>query len=108
MPSRTHTVLLNGTTGIAVGMATDIPPHNMREVVNACIHLLEQPKATLDDLSEHIQGPDYPTEAEIITPLDDIKTLYKTGRGNIRVEQYGHKEGSDVVVTALASSGFRF
>ncbi|WP_339338235.1 DNA topoisomerase IV subunit A [uncultured Oceanicoccus sp.] len=101
MPSKVPTVLLNGTTGIAVGMATDIPPHNMREVVNACIHLLEQPKATLDDLSEHIKGPDYPTEAEIITPLDDIQTLYKTGKGSIRMRAVWHKEGTDVVVTAL-------
>ena len=101
MPSRVPTVLLNGTTGIAVGMATDIPPHNMREVVNACIHLLEQPKATLEDLSEYIKGPDYPTEAEIITPLDDIKTLYKTGKGSIRMRAVWQKEGTDVVVTAL-------
>ena len=101
MPSKVPTVLLNGTTGIAVGMATDIPPHNMREVVNACIHLLEQPKATLDDLSEYIKGPDYPTEAEIITPLDDIQTLYKTGKGSIRMRAVWHKEGTDVVVTAL-------
>ena len=101
MPSRVPTVLLNGTTGIAVGMATDIPPHNMREVVNACIHLLEQPKATLEDLNEYIKGPDYPTEAEIITPLDDIKTLYKTGKGSIRMRAVWQKEGTDVVVTAL-------
>lgn len=101
MPSKVPTVLLNGTTGIAVGMATDIPPHNMREVVNACIHLLEQPKATLDDLSEYIKGPDYPTEAEIITPLDDIQALYKTGKGSIRMRAVWQKEGTDVVVTAL-------
>lgn len=101
MPSKVPTVLLNGTTGIAVGMATDIPPHNMREVVNACIHLLEQPKATLDDLGEYIKGPDYPTEAEIITPLDDIQALYKTGKGSIRMRAVWQKEGTDVVVTAL-------
>ncbi|MDG1773954.1 MAG: DNA topoisomerase IV subunit A [Oceanicoccus sp.] len=101
MPSRVPTVLLNGTTGIAVGMATDIPPHNMREVVNACIHLLEQPKATLEDLSEYIKGPDYPTEAEIITPLADIQNMYKTGKGSIRMRAVWQKEGTDVVVTAL-------
>ena len=101
MPSWVPTVLLNGTTGIAVGMATDIPPHNMREVVNACIHLLEQPKATLEDLSEYIKGPDYPTEAEIITPLADIQNMYKTGKGSIRMRAVWQKEGTDVVVTAL-------
>ncbi len=101
MPSRVPTVLLNGTTGIAVGMATDIPPHNIREVVNACVHILEQPKATLEDLSEFIQGPDYPTEAEIITPKEDIQNLYKTGKGSIRMRAVWQKEGTDVVVTAL-------
>ncbi|ARN73561.1 DNA topoisomerase IV subunit A [Oceanicoccus sagamiensis] len=101
MPSRVPTVLLNGTTGIAVGMATDIPPHNMREVVNACIHILENPKATLEDLSAYIPGPDYPTEAEIITPLADIQNLYQTGKGSIRMRALWQKEGTDVVVTAL-------
>src|SRR4051812_34160498 len=66
LPARVPNILLNGSTGIAVGMATDIPPHNLREVVNACIHLLDNPKATLEDLFEHVQGPDYPTQAEII------------------------------------------
>jgi topoisomerase-4 subunit A len=101
LPSRVPTILLNGTTGIAVGMATDIPPHNMREVINACIHLLESPKATIDEICEHIQGPDYPTDAEIITPVADIRTLYKTGKGSIRMRAVWKKEDGDVVITAL-------
>src|SRR5690554_2296949 len=76
LPARVPNVLMNGTTGIAVGMITDIPPHNLREVVNACIHLLKDPGASLDDLVEIIQGPDYPTEAEIITPRNDIIRMY--------------------------------
>lgn len=101
LPSRVPAILLNGTTGIAVGMATDIPPHNMREVINACIHLLEQPKADVDALCEYIQGPDYPTEAEIITPLADIRNTYKTGKGSIRMRAVWQQEGPDVVITAL-------
>ncbi|MEH6910174.1 MAG: DNA topoisomerase IV subunit A [Oceanicoccus sp.] len=101
LPARVPNVLLNGTTGIAVGMATDIPPHNLREVVSACIRLLEEPTATIEQLCEHIQGPDYPTDAEIITPMDDIRNMYKTGKGSIRMRAIWQKEGSDVVVTAL-------
>ncbi len=101
LPSRAPTVLLNGTTGIAVGMATDIPPHNMREVISACLRVLDDSKATVDDICEHIQGPDYPTEAEIITPREDILKLYKTGKGSIRMRAVWQKEGGDVVVTAL-------
>lgn len=101
LPSRVPTILLNGTTGIAVGMATDVPPHNMREVVSACIRLLEEPKATIDQLCEHVQGPDYPTDAEIITPREDIRTLYQTGKGSIRMRAVWQQEGPDVVVTAL-------
>jgi topoisomerase-4 subunit A len=101
LPSRVPTVLLNGTTGIAVGMATDIPPHNMREVVSACIHLLEEPQASIESLCEHIQGPDYPTEAEIITPKSDILKIYQTGKGSIRMRAVWQMEGPDVVITAL-------
>jgi topoisomerase-4 subunit A len=101
LPARAPHVLLNGTTGIAVGMATDIPPHNLREVVSACIHLLEAPKATLQELCEHIQGPDYPTEAEIITPRAEILKTYETGRGSLKMRAVWHKENGDVVVTAL-------
>lgn len=101
LPARAPHVLLNGTTGIAVGMATDIPPHNLREVISACIHLLEEPKATLAALCEYIKGPDYPTEAEIITPRDDILRIYETGRGSLKMRAVWHKENGDIVVTAL-------
>ncbi len=101
LPSRLPNILLNGTTGIAVGMATDIPPHNLKEVVDACIHLLEKPKATLDDLCAFIQGPDYPGGAEIITPRSDILEAYRTGRGMIRMRAAYDLENGDIVITAL-------
>ncbi|UCE89369.1 MAG: DNA topoisomerase IV subunit A, partial [Pseudomonadota bacterium] len=101
LPAQVPHVLLNGTTGIAVGMATDIPPHNLREVVSACIHLLESPKASVADLCEHIQGPDYPTEAEVITPREDIVRMYESGNGTMRMRACYEREESDVVITAL-------
>ena len=101
LPARLPNLLLNGTTGIAVGMATDVPPHNMREVAAACVLLLDQPKATLDELCERIQGPDYPTDAEIITPREDIKKIYQTGRGSVRMRAVYHVDDGDVIVTAL-------
>lgn len=101
LPSRAPSVLLNGTTGIAVGMATDIPPHNLREVISACIRVLENPKATVEEVCEHIKGPDYPTDAEIITPKEDIFKLYQTGKGSIRMRAVWQKEGGDVIVEAL-------
>lgn len=101
LPARVPAVLLNGTTGIAVGMATDIPPHNLNEVISACIRLLDEPKAGLAGVCEHIQGPDFPTEAEIITPREDILKLYETGRGSLRMRAVWQKEGGDVVITAL-------
>jgi len=101
LPARLPNLLLNGTTGIAVGMATDVPPHNLKEVVAACIHLLDHPKATVGELCEHIPGPDYPTEAEIITPRDELLKLYESGRGSVRMRAIYHEEDSEVVVTAL-------
>ena len=101
LPSRLPNVLLNGSTGIAVGMSTDIPPHNLREVVSACIRLLEQPKATVAELCEHIKGPDYPTNAEIITPGEDLLQLYETGTGSVKMRAIWEKENGEVVVTAL-------
>ncbi len=101
LPARVPNVLLNGTTGIAVGMATDIPPHNLREVVNATIHLLENPKADLSELCQFIQGPDMPTEAEIISSRADIQKMYETGRGSLRMRAVWSKEDGDVVITAL-------
>jgi len=101
LPARLPNILLNGTTGIAVGMATDVPPHNLREVASACVRLLDEPKATLEQLCEHIQGPDYPTEAEIITPRAEILKIYETGRGSIRMRAVYRVEDGDIVVTAL-------
>ena len=101
LPARLPNVLLNGGTGIAVGMATDILPHNLNEVASACIRLLEQPKSTLEDICEHIKGPDFPTEAEIITPREEILQAYRTGHGNIRQRAIYEAEGSDIVITAL-------
>ncbi|MEZ9740238.1 DNA topoisomerase IV subunit A [Vibrio splendidus] len=101
LPARLPHILLNGITGIAVGMATDIPPHNVREVANAAIHLIDAPKAELPDVMGFIQGPDYPTEAEIISPKSDIEKIYRTGRGSIKMRAVWHKEGSDIVITSL-------
>ncbi|HEY5683034.1 MAG TPA: DNA topoisomerase IV subunit A, partial [Sulfuricaulis sp.] len=101
MPARLPHALLNGTTGIAVGMATDIPPHNVREVAAACVHLLENPEATLKDLCKHIKGPDYPTEAEVITPKKEIRAIYETGNGTIRARAKWESEDGDIVITAL-------
>jgi topoisomerase-4 subunit A len=101
LPTRLPNVLLNGTTGIAVGMATDIPPHNLREVVNALIHILDEPDATLADLFKHVHGPDYPTEAEIITPKPDIKEMYRTGNGSIRMRAVYTEEDEEIIITAL-------
>jgi len=101
LPARVPNVLLNGTTGIAVGMATDIPPHNLNEVVNACLHLLDSPKATVPELMEYIKAPDFPTDAEIITPQADILNTYETGRGSVKMLAIWNKEDGDVIVTAL-------
>ncbi|MCU7915336.1 MAG: DNA topoisomerase IV subunit A [Candidatus Thiodiazotropha sp. (ex Gloverina cf. vestifex)] len=101
LPARLPNVLLNGTSGIAVGMATDIPPHNLQEVAEACVHLLESPKATTPELMTYIQGPDYPTEAEIITPVQDLHKLYESGNGSIRMRAVFERENGDIIVTAL-------
>ncbi|HET7663275.1 MAG TPA: DNA topoisomerase IV subunit A [Rhodanobacteraceae bacterium] len=102
MPARLPHVLLNGSMGIAVGMATDIPPHNLREVATACIRLLDEPKASVADLAEHVRGPDYPTAAEIITPRKDILALYESGVGSIRARAvYTVEKNGNVVITAL-------
>ena len=101
LPARLPNILLNGTTGIAVGMATDVPPHNLREVASACVRLLDEPKATIEQLCEHVQGPDYPTEAEIVTPRADLLKIYETGRGSVRMRAVYRVEDGDIVVTAL-------
>ncbi len=101
LPARLPHILLNGVTGIAVGMATDIPPHNVREVANACAMLLDDSKAELADVLEHVQGPDFPTDAEIITPRADIRKIYETGRGSIKMRAVYTEESGDIVITAL-------
>ena len=101
LPARVPTVLLNGTTGIAVGMATDVPPHNLTEVASACVRLLDDPDASVADLMEHLRGPDYPTEAEIITPASDLRKLYETGNGSVRARAVYVREGANLVITAL-------
>ncbi len=101
LPAQVPNLLLNGTTGIAVGMATDIPPHNLREVVNATIHVLENPKASIDDICEFIPGPDMPTDAEIITPVNEIRQIYRSGRGSIKMRAVWQKEDGDIVIHAL-------
>lgn len=101
LPARLPNVLLNGTTGIAVGMATDIPSHNLKEVVAALIHLLDNPDATLTDICHIVPGPDFPTEAEIITPRKDLKEIYKTGNGSFRMRAVYTVEEDEIIITAL-------
>ncbi len=101
LPARLPFVLLNGSMGIAVGMATDIPPHNLREVAAACLALLESPRSTLDDLLRHIPGPDYPTAAEIVTTPEDMRRIYAEGRGSVRGRAVWRVENGEIVVSAL-------
>ncbi|MBK7299340.1 MAG: DNA topoisomerase IV subunit A [Moraxellaceae bacterium] len=101
LPARLPNLLLNGTTGIAVGMATDIPPHNLREVTSACIALLKKPSLSLEDLTAYIPAPDFPTNAEIITPKSDLMNIYTTGRGSLKMRAVYEMEDGDIVVTAL-------
>ena len=101
LPARLPNVLLNGGMGIAVGMSTDIPPHNINEVVDACIHLLDNPKAKVNDLCKFVKGPDYPTDAEIISDPKEIKQIYETGNGSVRMRAVYQKEDADIVITAL-------
>jgi len=101
LPARLPHLLLNGTTGIAVGMATDIPPHNLGEVVSACVRLLDDPDASVRDLCEHIRGPDFPTSAEIITPAKELVEVYETGTGSVRARATYVKEGQNIIITAL-------
>ncbi|MDF1643391.1 MAG: DNA topoisomerase IV subunit A [Pseudomonadales bacterium] len=101
LPARLPNILLNGITGIAVGMATDIPPHNLREVAGAAIHLLDNPKADLEAISEFVPGPDFPTDAEIITPAADLYSMYQSGRGSFKMRALYELEEGDIVITAL-------
>jgi len=101
MPARLPHLLLNGTTGIAVGMATDVPPHNLNEIVAACVRLLDDPEASVRDLCEHVRGPDYPTAAEIITAPSDLLAMYETGGGSVRARATFLKDGANIVINAL-------
>ena len=101
LPARLPHILLNGTTGIAVGMATDIPPHNINEIADAAVMLLDNPKAVLDDVLEIVQGPDFPTEAEIISPKSEIRKIYEQGRGSIKMRATWKKEDGEIIISAL-------
>ena len=101
LPARVPFVLLNGGTGIAVGMATDIPPHNLNEVVSACVHLLDRPKATTAEIMTHVKAPDFPSRALIVTQPKEIQDVYETGRGSIRLRARYEIENGDIVITAL-------
>ena len=101
LPARLPNLILNGTTGIAVGMSTDVPPHNLNEVASALIHLIDNPKASVTHLMKHIKGPDYPTGGELVSSSADIKEIYETGGGTLRLRASYKMEGSDIVITAL-------
>tara|TARA_R110002096_G_scaffold6305_11_gene29324 strand:- start:19790 stop:22042 length:2253 start_codon:yes stop_codon:yes gene_type:complete len=101
LPARLPNLLLNGTTGIAVGMSTDVPPHNLNEVASALVHLIDNPKATVAQLMKHIKGPDFPTGGELVSPASDIKEIYTSGSGTLRLRASYKLEGSDIVITSL-------
>ena len=101
LPARLPHIMLNGITGIAVGMATDIPPHNAREVAHACAELLDNPQASVSDLMQYVKGPDYPTDAEIISPAADLAAIYETGRGSVKMRAIYSIEDGDIIITAL-------
>jgi topoisomerase-4 subunit A len=101
LPARLPNLLLNGTTGIAVGMSTDVPPHNLNEVASALVHLIDNPKATVAQLMKHVKGPDFPTGGELVSPQDDIREIYSTGNGTLRLRAAYKLEGSDIVITSL-------
>ncbi len=101
LPARLPNLLLNGTTGIAVGMSTDVPPHNLREVTSALVHLIDNPKATVKQLMKHISGPDFPTGGELVSSVSDIEDIYTTGSGTLRLRASYKMEGSDIVITSL-------
>jgi topoisomerase-4 subunit A len=101
LPARLPNLLLNGTTGIAVGMSTDVPPHNLNEVASALVHLIDNPKATIVQLMKHVKAPDFPTGGELVSPKEDIKEIYTTGSGTLRLRASYKIEGSDIVITSL-------
>ncbi len=101
LPARLPNIILNGATGIAVGMATDIPPHNLNEIIDACIHLIDKPKSTIEDICQIIKGPDFPTGAEIITSREEITNIYRSGQGMIRMRATYEYDNGDIVITSL-------
>ena len=101
LPARLPHVLLNGAAGIAVGMATDVPPHNLRELVAACVRLLDEPDAPVGVLCDHVPGPDFPTDAEIVTPREELAAMYESGSGSVRMRACFERENGAIVVTAL-------
>lgn len=102
LPARLPNILVNGTTGIAVGMATDIPPHNVGELVKACLHLLKHPNAQLETLMEFVPGPDFPTGCEIVSESADLLKLYQTGNGQIRMRaRWEREDDGNIVITHL-------
>ncbi len=101
LPARLPNLLLNGTTGIAVGMSTDVPPHNLSEVASALVHLLDNPKATAAALMKHIKGPDFPTGGELVSPRADIKQIYTSGSGTLRLRASYKMENGDIVIDSL-------
>ena len=101
LPAQVPNLLLNGTSGIAVGMATDVPPHNLVEVVNACIHLLDKPSSDLDEIMKIIPAPDYPTSAHIVSSPQDLRQIYETGHGSVKMRATYQKEDGDIVIETL-------
>ena len=101
LPARLPNLLLNGTTGIAVGMSTDVPPHNLNEVAAALVHLIDNPKATVAQLMKHVKGPDFPTGGELVSAQEDIRDMYTTGSGTLRLRASYKMEGTDIVITSL-------
>lgn len=100
-PAKVPSILLNGTTGIAVGMATDIPSHNMTEVIDATIHVLENPKTSIDQILKYIKGPDFSNKAPIVASPEELNEMYSTGRGAFKMKSAWKKEGNDIIVTDL-------
>ena len=101
LPARLPNLLLNGTSGIAVGMSTDVPPHNLNEVTSALVHLIDNPQATVTALMKHVKGPDFPTGGELVSPRADIKQIYSSGSGTLRLRAAYKIENGDVVITSL-------
>ena len=100
-PTQVPTILLNGCSGIAVGMATDIPPHNITNVIDATIHRIKKPKCSVEDLIDHLQGPDSPTGCDVLATEADLMEIYSTGRGAVTMQATYHVEGEDLIFTSI-------